>query len=389
MELYRHSGFLHDYHSYAARLTDAPREFHAFCGLAALGACAPKVRVRFGSQALPPVLWTVLVAPSAFYRKTTSIELARRLVAAARPELRLRALYGAAEAESALRSAVSGDAESLLCVDNFADLLLANARELLARLSDSAAPVSLLAAASTSALACRVSAADISSGFLARFALVVAEQKTGWRPLPGAADAAAEAALADFLRRVSRIEGEADFSACRAAIRDWGHEAAQWVSAMPGGSGHWETAAGLVSRLEVALLKFAALIELSRSESLRISSESFEAARELEKTVRNGFGRLLSKELRRGNEFHQELRLMAMVSRHPGITRTRLLRNSHLSAGPFARLLETLLEGEHVRRNGHRYFPAPAPHQAAAVANSRKITGKNANGERIEMVEVS
>lgn len=68
---------------FAATLTDAPTIFHLFSGLTLL---ASAVRRRawvqgFGGRPLYPNLWSVLIAPSSVYRKSTALNIARDLMA--------------------------------------------------------------------------------------------------------------------------------------------------------------------------------------------------------------------------------------------------------------------------------------------------------------------
>lgn len=73
---------MRDYVDFAKTLTDAPTVFHLFSGLTAISS---SVRRRacvqgFGGRPLYPNIWTVLVAPSSVYRKTTAINIARDLM---------------------------------------------------------------------------------------------------------------------------------------------------------------------------------------------------------------------------------------------------------------------------------------------------------------------
>jgi len=74
-------GWIKDYVDYAESLTDAPRVFHLFSALTALSTASPGVYMPgFGGERLRPNLWTVLLAPSSAFRKTTAIRIGQRIL---------------------------------------------------------------------------------------------------------------------------------------------------------------------------------------------------------------------------------------------------------------------------------------------------------------------
>lgn len=339
-------GFLRDYIDYAARLTDAPAEFHAFTALNALGAAASRVRVTFGRASSPLALWTVLVAPSSFYRKTTSIELGQRLLAAACPEAVTPMLYRYDALHYHLRRG-----QRLLAVDQFTELLTNEARERLIEYGDAHAPVSILAGASTAHVSSQVASLDISSGFLSRFVLVVAEQKTKLLGAPGAPEPETEARLSRFFEDAARLEGTASFERSWKEFTRWGEATARWISAQTRPSLQ-ENAAGLANRMELTVLKLAALIEIAATGSLDVSPDSMQAAVALEQFARTSFLRLMNREIGRARRFNHDLRVLGMVRRNPGITRRRLQQNVHLDAETLRSVLAGLQGSGKIRSNG-------------------------------------
>ncbi|NCC96301.1 MAG: hypothetical protein EOM02_05605 [Synergistales bacterium] len=77
------SGFIRDYVDFASSLTDAPKIFHVFCGLTLLSSIVGRRAYcpGFGGRPLYPNLWTVLIAPSSSYRKTTAVNIAADFIA--------------------------------------------------------------------------------------------------------------------------------------------------------------------------------------------------------------------------------------------------------------------------------------------------------------------
>lgn len=198
--------------------------------------------------------------------------------------------------------------------------------------------------------------------------LVVAEQKTRLLGEPGTRNAQTEGRLARFLENASHLEGIARFDRARGELVRWGRDAADWISAHRGRSGLWESAAGLASRMELTLRKLAVLVEIAATGkiaaeggSIDVSPESVKAAMAPEYFARTSFTRLMNEEIGRARQFNDELRLLGILRRNPGITRNKLQRSSHLDAETFGRALSALalagsirLDGKHISaRNGN------------------------------------
>lgn len=297
----------------------------------------------------PPCLWTVLVAPSAFYRKTTCIELGRRLLAAACPDAVTPMLYRYDSLYWHMRRA-----DRLLAVDHFPSLMGAETRERLLESSDALAPLSILAGATVAQLSAQMPVLEVSSGFLARFLLIAPDQKTRVHGMPGLGDLEVETRLGKFLEGAARLKGTANFDRVHDEIENWGRRAADWISAHPGHTGLWDSAAAVASRMELTLLKLATLVEIAATNSLDVSTGSVTAAVALEHVARRSYTCVMNRDMGRAHRFHQELRLLGIVRRNPGITRRRLQRNSHLDATAFKATIENLERmGEiKVRANG-------------------------------------
>lgn len=371
-------GFVKEYLAYATRLTDAPPAFHVFTALTILGAAASRVRLPYGAAMLPPALWTVLAAPGAFFRKTTAMDLGRRLLARARPEAVAPPVYGGEGLLGSLRAE-----DRLLGVDDFRWLLATPARDRLIAKSDRASRFSVLAAACTSDAPAWLSPAELASGYLARFGFVLAEHKGFWLGLPGVPDEAAEKSLTEFLSRAARLRGTARLRQAYPGLRSWVEKTTEWMNGMAANIGHFRMACGLAARLEPLVLKLAVLLEISASGSLVVSPASFAGAWRLSRCLALSFGRLFMREWPRANRFQQELRLMGMLRRMPGITRRRLQQNSHMDAATFAQALSALEKSGQMRRNGHRLHPVTGRGKARLLA----VPG--ANSQALENTVIS
>lgn len=73
--------FIKDYVEYASELTDANINFHTFVGLSILSTTlSNKNFFMFGDQKIYPNLWIILIAPSSQFRKSTCINIGKRLL---------------------------------------------------------------------------------------------------------------------------------------------------------------------------------------------------------------------------------------------------------------------------------------------------------------------
>lgn len=413
----RLAGFVQQYVDYASGLSDAPVEYHIFAALTLLGASAARLRIAYGAQLLPASLWTVLVGRSAYYRKSTALEIARRVMAAVRADCVPPVIYDPEQVMAFLK-----ESDRLVAVDDFADLLYAAPSRRLAELGDRGARLSLVAGATTSQLASRLSAADLSSGFMARFCFVLPGEKEKWLATPGQPSEQTERALAAMLKQAAALEGVAAFEEHRANLSNWGQTMVKWLAAHNGRRGlDRHIAAGLVSRTEPLLLKLAALLEISAAVGgaraappammlepaasagpnsgergpgmpgqaarapaaartrasvpirLHVSAESFANAVRLEAFLRNSFEALLARELGASNDAQAELRVLARISRQPGITRRRLQQNSHLDAVSLAQVLKRLNGNGRICARGYCVYPGDDN-------GGRQLAADSANG---------
>lgn len=83
LEVVASEGFLRSYIAFCGDLTDAPDIFHLGVGLTILGAAmGNNVRIpSYGGLDIFPNLWMVLIAPSGFMRKSTSLYQGKTLLA--------------------------------------------------------------------------------------------------------------------------------------------------------------------------------------------------------------------------------------------------------------------------------------------------------------------
>lgn len=73
--------FTEEYEAYCKEFTDAPEIFHRYCAYFLISSVlGRKAYLSTGDRRLFPNLWIVLVAPSSFYHKSTSLNIARKIL---------------------------------------------------------------------------------------------------------------------------------------------------------------------------------------------------------------------------------------------------------------------------------------------------------------------
>ena len=236
-------GFIKEYVEYAESLTDAPRVFHLFSGLTALSHAAVGVSTPgFGGQALRPNLWTVLLAPSSAYRKTTSISIARRLLTMAGFSFLPQEF-----SQEQLIVELSNKPHTMLWFSEFGKALsmmnreyMAGTKDLLSDLYDcpdgysrdlrkesfhiERPYITMLGATNIDWMLDKNIRQDLRGGFLARILWVAATSKKYTMDVPPERNVALEEKLAAFLKDINTIRGAEfrtdDLNEFRAQLRE-------------------------------------------------------------------------------------------------------------------------------------------------------------------------
>lgn len=99
--------FLTQYSQTFQYVTDAPMQFGFFGALGALSMACRHAFVSMGMDDIRPNMWLCFVAPSSVYRKTTALNMIRRLITEFHPELELSELMS----KEKLITTLAGDGE--------------------------------------------------------------------------------------------------------------------------------------------------------------------------------------------------------------------------------------------------------------------------------------
>lgn len=359
--------FMALYREYAEPLTDAPLGYHELVGLSILSATlGNRVYLPFGRMRIYPNIWTVLIAPSSLFRKTTSINIGMHLLRNICPD----AIFPNEITPEALTDLLASKAQGIFVWSEFAGFLSAleknymfGIKELLTDLYD-APPVyirkirseikkiedpciSILTATTMDWFLDKIKEGDIRGGFLARFVYLPASAKTKWLALPPSPDKAKEEALKLRLKQLSTIKGEVKFKDVEKKYTNWLKKHESQLETQTDN----QNLAGFYTRLGIYALKFAILYQIGANNSLVIKGEVLDQATQLVDHLKMNITKILTTEVAFNQSMKNKNRVLRIIKDNPGIEYRKLLQNSNLYARDLRPVLDTLLAEESVKIN--------------------------------------
>ena len=233
--------FIDYYLDYASPLTDAPKDFHYFTALTIMASViGNQVYIPFGDSRIYTNIWAVLLAPSSLYRKTTAINIGKKLLYRANSE----AIFPNESTPEALYDLLERTPQGLFVWSEFAGALAnfersynVGLKELLTDLYDSFPEykrklkgkefiiknpcINILTASAVDWFNSRIKEGDIKGGFLARFIYIPASQKTKRVGIPPEADISLGNKLVFMLQEYQKVSGKADISKIKSLYNDW------------------------------------------------------------------------------------------------------------------------------------------------------------------------
>jgi hypothetical protein len=353
-------GFLGRFDAYVDEATDAPAVYRWFSAFAVLSAVVGRnVTVPHGAHPLALNLYVTVLGSSSFLHKTTNISIAKRFVSAVKPDIVLPDDF----TPERLIDLLQKSPQAFLAWPEFAGFLArsgrdynAGAKELLMELYDSPdrfrrelrntsitverPALTVLAASATAWLSEQLKGGDLRSGFLNRFAFVLAEQKTKSIAFPDTPSMMVRNQIVADLNRIGQITGEADFSAVKRAYTQWYHTLEREASRAE----QVEIVSAFYTRLSITAIKLATLIELARTGSLTVSSASLDEAIVLTDYLRAVIRHLLRVEFAPTDNAKRAQRVLQVLTREPGIRRGWLLKKTGYDSRQMTEALHVLTE---------------------------------------------
>lgn len=384
-------GVLRDYETYWAPTTDAPRVYHVAAALAVVATVVEnRVYLPFGGDRLYPNVWTLILGPSSFFRKSTALAKARKTIT------RLHADdHGASPllpdefSREALLKKLSEKPQGLLTYSEFSGALAAFSRDYMSGTKETLADlydcpptytrivgantwkinspcISILAASQTDWFLEKLKSGDVRGGFLARFTYWPAFEKRRFIAVPPEPDAAVGARLLRGLNALRAVRGPILLgSSEQAAYADWveRHERDLHGAANIGElSPFW-------SRLSITALKIAMLLQVAHDGALVISPEALTRAIELTDFLKASLRHLFAEEFAFSEPMRNRQKLLRLVRRYPkGISRRDLMRASNLLARDFDQIVSTLQQEERITLTAGGFIPLDSSAESAPVS---------------------
>ncbi len=371
-------GLLREYLDYAEPLTDAPVAYHLFVGLSVLAVTVSnRVWLPFGAQRIYPNLYTVLLGPTSFYRKSSAIAIGRGLLDNFDEHLILPDEFSRERLYEKLASKPQGLliwSEFGGALENFNREYMLGTKEFFSDLFDCRPKyrrelrgnqvyeitnpcISILSASTPSWLQSRIREADILGGFFPRFLYVSPGLKTKWLAIPPPPDKSREARLLMGLRKLKDLTGEVDLGQTCAAYESWVRNTEGDILK----HGDSDFLAGFYARLSIYALKLAILYHVAEERNLVLSSGAMSKALLLSDYLKTGLAHLFTGDLAFTREGQDKARAMGLIERIPGIDHSDLLRRFRHGARRLKEAVATLIQEERIRREpqGGRtsYFP--------------------------------
>lgn len=354
-------GYISEYVNFASNETDAPQEFHLATALWSIAAVVGnRLYCRVWGQNIYPHLWIILLAPSGFYRKSTSISIAKSVVKEVDPEVVLPDDFSRERLMESMQTRPDGS----IVTYEFGEMLsrmnlnyMMGTKEFLTTIYDgnsyerqlksgtikieNPAP-SFLSASTIEWIMEKISDGDIRSGFLARYTYWCATTKNGWKGI-GKSNTTwnwqKHNELANALKTFSVYHGEAVLSdPIREQYDEWLHAHETGVNEQ----GYGDGVQGFFTRLGAYCLKFAMLYNLALGGETTISAEAMDYAIRLTTYLRSRVESLITNDLAVTPEARELKRVLTIIKEHPGCTKTEALRLCKIKVNHFNELLETL-----------------------------------------------
>jgi hypothetical protein len=357
--------FVKSFASYASTRTDCPPDFHVHAAMVALAvALGNQVWCDGWGRRLYPNLWAVILAPSGS-GKSVPLDLAARILDLA--GLGDRILPNAFSQE-AIIATIAKRPVGIFVHQEFASFMGALSRDYnagfmaaLTELYDCPErwerelrkerfvihnpALSMLAASSPDWFSKAFSAEHLRGGFLARFIYCPSSDYGPDVDDPGPYDTAVERGLADHLREVADTRGHMDFGVVADQLATWGAAQRKQMRAAPN-----DDFAGLRSRVVANARKATMLFAASRhpGDLMALPADAADAIKYVEHSEQLAEDYLGNRVGHDRDDAHCIHILEILRAHHGTLTRSDVLRFSHLSARELTKAQETLVESDRI-----------------------------------------
>lgn len=355
--------FLTLYKEFAEEITDCPPNYHDYVAITAVGIMlGNQCYLPFGDTRIYPNIWLILLGDSSYSRKTTAMNIGKRLLSEASPER----IYPNEFSQERIQALLENRPAGCFFFSEFLTLMgllqrdyMAGTKSFLADLFDSPftyrretqektikiehPAISIMSATTHSWFTDKLKESDVAGGFLPRFIMVMPCKKTKDISLPPEADKEKRHRLVFELQKFQSISGVAFIKEdARHYFQAWYEKLVKWP-----GNGRTQP---FVNRLQIYTLKFAMILSVINEMSLKISAESMAQAVEYTLRLCKDLTHVEEEELVFGKVQVNMKKILDCLRRHPASSKSYILNTAHLTSRDFKEAMETLHDGERVRR---------------------------------------
>jgi hypothetical protein len=345
-------------------LTDAPIEFHLATGLSILAAATGN-RVSFVSwgQNVCLNLWSVLIAPSGFYRKSTAMNIGMRLLRQAQPQSVLPDDFSREGLMDSLVTQPSGvlvPYEFGALVEHFRKEYMRGTMEALTALYDCPdtydmktinkgtrsivkPAINILGASTVDWL--QASVKDMKGGFIPRFLFWPATQKGEWKGMTPPPNQILQESMVDFLKDMAQMEAVIEFPPdVRDRFNEWtrAHEEGFNADKLP------PVMLGFYTRMTTYVGKLGVLYYISRHRKPGIDKESLESGIRLVDYLKSHLTKLVCEDFVYTREGALLKEVKSVIDTEGRIEHSNLLRKTRMLKHEMDRVLMTLIDSEEI-----------------------------------------
>lgn len=366
------TNFIKKYAEYAATQTDAPQVFHAYVGMTIAGAAlGNRVLIPSWGNYITPAVWTMILAPSGFYHKSTAVNIGARILEKGDPTARMDDEFSPEQLVKRMAKNPSG----IFVASEFGSMLgmlkrdyMRGLKELIndwfegpeyykrttgkdGTLTIERPTVSFMAATTLDWLQESMSAHDMRAGFFTRFLYVVGREKNGRHDSPPPRNLNIENDLVYHLRELAELGRDrpryVDLDIITPVFRDWQREYEEEINRKNPPS----DLMGLFNRTSVYVLKCATIAHYAHTtESDTICPRDFEFATKMVLASQTEVMRVWEEDMTHGEDDKEMRRVLDIITRagEVGIGRSGLVRASRLIAKKLDLYLDTLVQSNQV-----------------------------------------
>ena len=382
--------FLERYQKYAFSITDAPESFSEFLAIATAGIIIGRSRfLQFGNNELYPNFWMIILAPSSFYHKSTALSISAKCVFVVKP----LCVYPTEFSHERILEVIQANPHGVFYYYEFKTLMgilsrdyMQGTKAFLTEMFDNPdiytrttksgnicienPCVSLLSATTSDWFVSSIKSGDLEGGFLGRFLYINSNTKIRNDAIPSKPNKEMRngvySALTELMEKTKDQKAEMELS--KEAMKLYRLWYTKFVSKVGRISFVFRP---LFSRLNIYCLKIAIIIETCKTLKLEISEETMGIAIQMTDFLYRSTIQLCESDIAFSKSESNEKKIIRTLKsstlQPKEMTKSQLLRASHLSSFEFNNTLQTLVDKELIKTYFEKVTGADKPVQVIAL----------------------